>query len=483
MVTHILGTEKTERSLEELIFAKTEGVPFFIEQLIKSLKDLGMIEKKENAFRLAKDIQHLNIPSTIQDIIMARVDSLPERAKEVLQTGSVIEREFSYPLINRVTGFPEKELLSHLSTLKDSELLYERGVHPESHYIFKHALTRDVVYDTILTRKKKKLHEVTGNAIEELYKNNLSEHYEVLAEHYFLGEIYAKAGEYSKLASRKAEKAASLNDAMAHTRKRITALERLPQTEDVQRKIIDARTTLGLYGIQMNYHDEAQKAIDPIIDLAVKLDYRRRLCQIYTVLGANYLFVENDCLKALKVLEEALKIAEEVKDAVTAIFASYWFGVALSMNCEFEKSAQYIQKALDINVAFNILWGIAAIKSDMSYFNYYFAGKIDLAYQTSREAVRIAEESGDILAKAFSYPFHGISCYGKGFLEDAEKHLLKALEITEKANHHLRKWGAHFFLGLTYFDMGDFPKSKEHFEKGNQIYEDIRLWPSYDSCW
>ena len=134
-----------------------------------------------------------------------------------------------------------------------------------------------------------------------------------MAEHYFLGEIYAKAGEYSKLASRKAEKAASLNDAMAHTRKRITALERLPQTEDVQRKIIDARTALGLYAIQMNYHDEAQKAIDPIIDLAVKLDYRRRLCQIYTVLGANYLFVENDCLKALKVLEEALKICRGSK--------------------------------------------------------------------------------------------------------------------------------------------------------------------------
>ena len=311
-----------------------------------------------------------------------------------------------------------------------------------------------------------------------MYKNNLSEYYEVLAEHYFLSENYAKVVEYSKLSSRKAEKAALINDAIVYTRKRITSLERLPQTEDVQRKIIDARTALGLYGIQMNYHDEAQKAIDPIIDLAVKLDYKRRLCQIYTVLGANYLFVEDDYLKAFKVLEEALKISEEVKDAVTAIFASYWFGVALSYNCEFEKSAQYIQKALDINVAFNILWGIAAIKSDMSYFNYWLPGKIDLAFQTTREAVRIAEESGDILAKVFSYPLHGCSCYGKGFLDEAEKHLLKALEITERANHHLRKGGAHFFLGWTYFDMGNFPRSKEHFEKGNKIYEDIRLWPS-----
>ena len=90
---------------------------------------------------------------------MARVDSLPERAKEVLQIGSVIEREFGYPLINRVIGLPEQELLSHLSTLKDSELLYERGIYPQSNYIFKHALTREVVYDSILAKRKKKLHE------------------------------------------------------------------------------------------------------------------------------------------------------------------------------------------------------------------------------------------------------------------------------------------------------------------------------------
>ena len=209
MVTHILGTKEIEKSFEELILEKTEGVPFFIEEFIKSLKDLKIIERKENTYQLSKDIQKLAIPSTIQDVIMARVDSLPERAKEVLQTGSVIEREFSYPLINRVTGFPEKELLSHLSVLKDSELLYERGIYPQSNYIFKHALTREVVYDSILAKRKKKLHEEIGNAIEELYKDNLSEHYEVLAEHYFLSENYLKSAEYSRLAGKKAEKTAS----------------------------------------------------------------------------------------------------------------------------------------------------------------------------------------------------------------------------------------------------------------------------------
>jgi tetratricopeptide (TPR) repeat protein len=479
MVSHILGTKETERFLEELILEKTEGVPFFIEQFIKSLRDLKIIEKKENMYRLSKDIHQLTIPSTIQDVIMARVDSLPEGAKEVIQTGSVIEREFSYPLINRATGLPEKELLSHLSVLRDSELLYERGIYPQSNYIFKHALTREVVYDSILAKRKKKLHEEIGNAIEELYKDNLGEHYEILAEHYFLSESYPKSVEYSKLASRKAEKAASLNDAITYTKKRVISLERLPQTDDVQKQIIDGRTALGLYMIQMNYHTEAQEAIDPIIDLAIKHDYKRRLCQIYTVLGANYLFMENDCLKAFKVLEEALKISGEIKDYATSLFASYWFGAASSWNCEFERSAQYIQKALDINVAVKNLWGISAIKSDLAYFSYFFAGKINLGFQTTQEAVRIAEESGDIYSKAIAYIMHGLFCYGKGLLEEAEKHLLKGLEFCERINLPSRNMIARYWLGETYFEMGDFPRSKEHYEKGILISENDRTHPSW----
>ena len=136
-----------------------------------------------------------------------------------------------------------------------------------------------------------------------------------------------KRAEYSRLASRKAEKTASLNDAIAYAKKRVTSLERLPQTDDVEKQIIDARTVLGLYMTQMNYHVEAKEAIDPIIDLAIKHDYKRRLCQIYTILGSYYCFVEENYPEAFKALEEALKISEEVKDIVTSVLASYWFGV------------------------------------------------------------------------------------------------------------------------------------------------------------
>jgi class 3 adenylate cyclase/tetratricopeptide (TPR) repeat protein len=479
MVSHLLGTENIESDLEDLILEKTEGIPFYIEEFVKSLKELKAIERKGSRYCLAEGIQDVAIPLTIQDVIMARVDSLPEDAKEVLQRGSVIEREFSYGLIKRVTGLSERDLLSHLSVLKDSELLYERGIYPQSTYIFKHALTQEVVYDSILTRRKKSLHEEIGNAIEELYKDNIDEHYGVLSEHYLASENYEKGAEYSKLSARKAEKTASLNDAIGFAERRVASLERLPQTNDVQKKIIDARTTLGLYITQMAYFAEAKEAIAPIIDLALKRGNKRRLSQIYTIMGAYDLEVKEDLPNAFKHLEEAIKISEEVNDIISLILASYYFGVALSWNCEFEKTIYYLKKALDINVGAHSLWGISSMKSNMGFWGYYLQGRVNMAYQSSGEALRIAEESGDIFSKAMAYTIHGVSCYGKRFLAEATKHLLKGAEFCARIN--LFSWNAlaQSFLGETYFEIGVYQKAKDHYGKAVSFIERNRFSPSW----
>ncbi len=118
MASCLLSASEIHAELEDFILEKTEGVPFFIEEFIKSLKDLKIIERKDCQYLFTKDSPEMTIPSTIQDVIMARVDSLPEGAKEVIRTGSVIEREFSFELILMVTGLSEKELLSRLSILK-----------------------------------------------------------------------------------------------------------------------------------------------------------------------------------------------------------------------------------------------------------------------------------------------------------------------------------------------------------------------------
>jgi class 3 adenylate cyclase/tetratricopeptide (TPR) repeat protein len=480
MVSYLLAPESVAENLQDLILEKTEGIPFFIEEFLKSLKDLQVIIRQDTAYALIKDPKDVTIPSTIQDVIMARVDALPEGTKEILQTGSVIEREFPHQLIEMVTRIPEQDLLTHLSALKDAELLYERGVYPNSTYIFKHALTREVVYDSILTKRKKKLHEEIGNAIEETSKDNLSAHWEVLAEHYFLSENYLKSAECSKFASRKAGKTGSFNDAIAHTKKRITSLERSPQTEDIEKQIIDARAILGFYLIAINHFFEAKEAIGPIIDLAIKYNYKTRLCQIYTILGTYYLFVEENFPEGSKALEKALKISEEIGDYGTSLFyASYWYGVALSWSCDFERSASYHQRALDILWKPNNLWGIATTKSSLAYFCYYLSGKIDHQFQTTDEALRLAEESGDIFSKAMCYVIHGVSFFGKGLLEEAERNLLKGLEFCERINFLAWITVAQFHLGEIYFEVGDFSKSKDFFQKGVEALERERYFPSW----
>ena len=483
MATHLLGTEDIDTNLEELILEKTEGVPFFIEEFIKSLKELKIIGQRNGTYYLEKDIQGVSIPSTIQDVIMARVDSLPEGAKEVLQTGSVIEREFNYELIKRITRLSEKELLSKFSVLKDSELLYERGIYPELTYIFKHALTREVVYNSILTKRRKKLHEEIGNAVEELYKANIDEYYEVLAMHFMEGENYEKGAEYSKLAAKKAEEKISIKECVAYSEKRVACIERLTQTEEVQKKLIDARTALGLYYVNINGHSEAKEAVSPIIDLAKKRGYKRRLAQIYTILGTYYFGVEENYPMSFKHCEEALKISKEVKDIVSSVLANAWFGIALGYNCEFKRASYYMEEAIKINVAANALWGVAAMKSHLSTLVYNFSGKVNQGFRVSEEAVQIAEKSGDQLSKSMAYVSHGVSFFFRRFFKDAIKHLFKGTDLCERVHNIM--WGAlaHTFLGDIYFEIGEYQKSKDHYGQAIQISEQNRIWPSCINSW
>ena len=478
MLSHLLGAEDIDESIEELVLEKTEGVPFFIEEFIKSLKDLKVIEKKDSKYRLAKEMQEISIPTTIQEVIMARVDSLPEGTKEVLQAGSVIEREFSHKLIMEIMNLPEKELLSHLSILKDSELIYERGIYPESTYLFKHALTQEVVYDSILTKRRKRLHEEVGNVLEKLYKHNIDEYYGVLSQHYVKSDSFEKGAEYSRLASKKAEKTASLNDAIFFTKKMVACLEKLPKRDDVQRRLISARTMLGLYDIQMNYFHEAKEVIDLIFDIALTQGSKRRLSQIYLIKGVYDCWVEEDYPETFRNLDKALKISKETNDIVAFLLASYWMGMALFLSCKFDKAFDHYQRALDLDVAANSLWGISTMKSNISIlFNYQ--GIVTSGYQNSVEAIRIAEESADLLSRALAHTTHGVSCYFKGFLDAATEHLSKGCEFNERIDLPLWIANSLHFLGKTYFELGAYQKSKNHFDQINLLCIDRKIAPSW----
>ena len=166
----------------------------------------------------------------------------------MLQAGSVIDREFSYDLIRTVTGLPETETADpSYQPSRTRSFSMKEGCLPRNTYIFRHALTREVVYSSILARRRKKLHERIGNTMQELYADSIDDHYGILSEHFIESENYEKGAEYSRLTARQSEKTASLNDAITYAEKGVDCLQRLPQTDDVLKKLIDARTALGLY--------------------------------------------------------------------------------------------------------------------------------------------------------------------------------------------------------------------------------------------
>ena len=480
LVAQLLGSDNIALDLQDLILEKTEGVPFFIEEFVRSLRDMRIIERTNYTYHLPKDVDRVAIPSTIQDVIMARVDSLPDSVKEVLQAGSAIEREFSYQLIKAVTGLQEQELLSHLSILKDAELLYERGIFPQSTYIFRHALTREVVYASILAKRKKLLHEKIGVAIEEVCKQNISNYYGVLLEHFRAGDRYEEAAKYARLARKKAEKTASLNDAIAYAEKGIVCLERLPLTDETEKRTIDARTILALYLAQMSNYEKARKAIDPVVELAAKKGDSRRLSQIYAVMGSLEYWVEEDFPAAFENLNRALDLAGQVGDMISLVLGNYWLSQALAFDCQFQEAFSHLEKSLRINTEVNNLWGIAVMTSSLSMFQ-SFHGQFGPSYGIGKEALNVAEKSGDIYSRTMAYTCKGISCCGRGALDEATGNLLEGIELGERINQPAFASIAHHHLAETYFEIGKHEAARDHCRKGIELHDRMRFFPSYSN--
>ena len=451
-----------------------------MEEFIKSLKEMNLINVKNHEYYLSKDIQKVSIPSTIQDIIMARVDSQAESAKELLQVGSVIEREFSYELIKMVMGKSESGLNHLLSGLRDSELIYERGIYPKSTYVFKHALTRAVIYDSILIKRKKRMHGKIGNAIEILYKNNITEYYGVLVTHFMESGDYHKAAEYSKLAGNKAESTANFQDAIAYAKKRISCLEKCKQTEQIEKKIIDARTKLGYYYIKMDYFAAAKKPIEPTVGLARKYDYKNKLPDIISMLGIYKWSVEENYNESITYFKEALKISHQMNDISSSRFPNYWMGVALSFMCQFKDSLQHFEKALALAVKKGVPWDIPVVKSCAGYFVHSHQGNAEFAYRSCDKSLQLAEENSDVFSKAFAYSNFGVACYVKGLFDKAKEHLLKGITFCDKIEIYTWNAFTQHNLAELYFDMGEYDKSKIHYVNSISVMKKNQTMPSWN---
>jgi tetratricopeptide (TPR) repeat protein len=456
MVSHLLGTDKLDRNLEEFILEKTEGVPFFIEELIKSLKDLKIIDRENNRYHITKDIKQVTIPATVQDVIMARVDSLPEGTKGLLQTVSVVGRESSYDLIKQVTGFTEEELLPQLSVLKDSELLYERGIYPQSTYVFKHALTQDVAYDSLLLKRRKEIHGKIGEVIEALYPDRLEEYYELLAYHYGCSANADKALQYLDLANQKAARLNALKEAKAYFDEAMALLDTLPETEENRQRRISLLVNQWIVFFLLFQSPEYYELLTRYEPTAKELGNPGLLGAFYARLGyCEFSFCNYD--QAIQTLTKAAELAEASGNVEEAGYAYVFLEFSHFDRGDFERVLSLKEDVLrTMKQQFNLRWHTYALA--IASRAYACLGRWDEAVQEAQKALSVAEEFSDNSLISFVVWNLSIAYIWKGDLTRAIEYGELA---TQKAPTHADKAWAQRSLGWAWCRSGDTKKGIE----------------------
>jgi class 3 adenylate cyclase/tetratricopeptide (TPR) repeat protein len=203
LVQSILSEAEMVLELKDLILGKAAGNPLFMEELTHSLLENGSIEKTKDHYVLSRKLSDIEVPDTIQGIIAARIDRLDDSLKRIMHVASVIGREFAFRILQSITDMRE-DLKGHLLNLQGLEFIYEKRLFPELEYIFKHALTQEVAYNSLLLARRKEIHGRIGRAIEELYAERLHEFYEMLAYHFSRSDDLAKGIGYGKKAAARA---------------------------------------------------------------------------------------------------------------------------------------------------------------------------------------------------------------------------------------------------------------------------------------
>ena len=234
--------------LQRLITAKAEGNPFYLEEVTKTLLETDVLARTNGSYRLQRPIEDIHIPETIQEVILSRIDRLEAEAKRAIQLASVIGREFRIQLLDRISDLQARlsQLVVELTAL---EFIYQKALFPELAYIFKHALTHEVSYSTLLTDRRRVLHRLVGAAIEELYSDRLAEHYEILAHHYDQGHDWYKALDYLTKAGDKAANAYANQDALRFYARALEVCEKLGEAALPAAAALASKRGLLNYGI------------------------------------------------------------------------------------------------------------------------------------------------------------------------------------------------------------------------------------------
>ena len=240
----LLGDDPSLVPLTPLLIGRTEGNPFFLEESVRTLVETGVLSGTPGAYRLVQPVERLQVPATVQAMLAARIDRLPPEEKRLLQTAAVIGMEVSLALLQAIAELPEETVHRGLTHLQAAEFLYETRLFPEWEYTFKHALTHEVAYRSLLQERRRALHTHIVEALERLAGDRLADHVERLADHAVRGEVWDKALVYCWQAGAKAMERSAAREAVGCYEQALAALEHVPEHRALHEQAIDLRIDL-----------------------------------------------------------------------------------------------------------------------------------------------------------------------------------------------------------------------------------------------
>ena len=323
----LLGDDPGLASLKPLLVARTAGNPFFLEESVRTLVETGVLVGAPGAYRLAQALPAIQVPATVQAVLAARIDRLPPEEKHLLQTAAVIGTEVPLLLLQTIAELPEATLHRGLAHLQAAEFLYETRLFPEQAYTFKHALTHEVAYGSLLQERRRILHARIVEALERLAPERLVEQVEHLAHHALRGEVWDKALAYCRQAGEKAMARSAYREAVECFEQALSALSHLPEQRHTLEQAIDLRLALRSALHPSGDWRRILALLHEAEVLAEALDDPRRLAQISLFLSVHcrYMGTYDQCIAAA---QRALELATTSGDIVLHALANQRLGTA-----------------------------------------------------------------------------------------------------------------------------------------------------------
>jgi class 3 adenylate cyclase/tetratricopeptide (TPR) repeat protein len=456
MTCGMLAAERLPDALQTLVAQKAEGNPFFVEEVVKSLQELGAIRLEPGSYALTRMLDEVVVPDTIQDVIMARIDRLAEAPKKTLQLASVIGREFTRRLLDRISDI-RGQTEQFLRELKGIELIYEKSLFPELAYMFKHALTHDVAYNSLLVQRRKELHQLIAMAVEELYADRLADQYEVLAHHFSKAEDWPRALDYLMKAAEKAAQGFANREALA-------LLTQAEQIAAQLGKAVDPRALLGihqakaaLYLVLSDFERSRQEG-QRALELARRLGDRPAEGAVLAAMGLAAMFA-HDFAPALEYSGQAIAVAGGEVQAVAAAghMTTGWVHTATGFLGE---GRPHIDSAIALaRSARDVFHTSLALCVAGQHENW--VGQCDRALQFQTEGLRLAREHNlpfPLLVALFSV---GMTTTTKGQYEGGRALFEEGVSFAEKVGDEIFRLRFLNCLGWLHLELGGLEMSLE----------------------